>query len=160
MLNKVILKGNIGRSPKFEKTQSGKDVGKFFLATSLSWKTEDGEWHTHTDWHRVTVLKTSTLSWMQGVLKRGDGVYVEGKLSYHKWVDKYGQERATPHVMVTNREGLIELIRSSSSSGVSDLPTPDLSILDRPKSLEEEGLAPFQDSDPPSLSQPMEENSL
>jgi single-strand DNA-binding protein len=120
MLNKIILKGNIGRSPRFEKTQAGKDVGKFFLATTQSWKDEGGEWQKHTDWHRITVLKTSALKWMRDILKRGDQVYVEGKLSYHKWADQYGQERATPHVMVTNREGQIELIRSSGSSGIPE----------------------------------------
>lgn len=115
MLNKVILKGNIGRSPHFSMTQTGKEMARFFLATATSWKTKDGEWHTHTEWHRITILKSSTLRWMKGILKQGDTVYIEGKLSYHRWTDKFGQDHATPHIMITSGIGLIELIRHSNA---------------------------------------------
>ncbi len=112
MLNKIILMGNIGRAPEYAKTQAGKETARFFLATSTSWKAKDGEWHTHTDWHRVSVFKESTVRWMKDVLKQGTTVYIEGKLSYHCWTDKYGQARATPHIMITNRDGKLEFIRS------------------------------------------------
>lgn len=153
MLNKVILKGHIGRPPQFSKTQTGADVGKFFLATSTSWKEEDGEWKTHTEWHRITVFKTSTLKWMKGILKQGDTIYLEGKLSYHCWKDKFEQDRVTPHVMITNREGIIELIRSSPSSATAT-PLPSL-----PHDEKDKKQASEEDEDIP-LSQPLTENSL
>lgn len=141
MLNKIILKGNIGRSPHFTTTQDNKEVGKFFLATTMSWKSEDGEWQSHTDWHRITVFKPSTLKWMKDVLKRGDMIYVEGKLSYHCWVDKYDQNRVTPHVMVTNRDGVIELIRSAplASQKTTSEPTDEQDI---PASIEKDAPLP------------------
>ena len=113
MLNKVILQGNIGRAPKVFLTQEGKEIATFSLATSTSWKDKSGEWQKSTNWHRITVFRQSTIGWIKDILKRGDPVYVEGKLSYHRWTDKFGQERATPHVMVTGREGRIEHFLSS-----------------------------------------------
>lgn len=111
-MNKVILKGNIGRTPRFSLTQKGKEVAKFFLATSMSWKGKDSEWQTHTEWHRITVFKESTIRWLKDILKQGDTIYVEGKLSYHRWTDKYGQARGTPHIMITKHDGRVEFIRS------------------------------------------------
>ncbi len=104
--------GNIGRNPEYAKTQTDKEAARFFLATSKSWKDKDGEWNTHTDWHRISVFKESTVRWMKDIVKQGTTVYIEGKLSYHCWTDKFGQARATPHIMVTNRDGKIEFIRS------------------------------------------------
>ncbi|HCE95536.1 MAG TPA: hypothetical protein DER04_02055 [Holosporales bacterium] len=114
-MNKVILIGNIGRSPQFGLTQDGKEIAKFFLATSTSWKAEDSEWHTHTEWHRITVFKESSIRWMKDVLKQGTTVYVEGKLSYHRWTDQYGQVRATPHIMITKHEGRVGFIKHSQA---------------------------------------------
>lgn len=119
MLNKVILKGNIGRAPKTWLTQNGRKLATFFLATSASWKDDKGEWQTCTDWHRITVFREATVGWMKDVLKKGDPVYVEGKLTYQNWTDKYGQSRLTPHVVISGREGRLELLRSFTHGGVS-----------------------------------------
>src|SRR5690606_10045439 len=112
MLNKIILMGNVGRTPEYAKTQADKEAARFFLATSKSWKGKDGEWNTHTDWHRILVFKESTIRWMKDIVKQGTTVYIEGKLSYRCWIDKFGQARATPRIMVTNRDGKLEFIRS------------------------------------------------
>lgn len=104
MLNKVLLKGNVGRAPKAFLTQEGKEV----VATKTSWKNECGEWQTATDWHRITVFRESTIHWIKDLLKRGDSVFVEGKLAYQHWTDKYGQSRSTPHVVVSRFGGKVE----------------------------------------------------
>lgn len=114
MLNKVILTGNVGRAPKVCLTQEGKEIVTFYLATSQYWKDETGEWQSVTDWHHIAIFRESTIRWLKDVLKRGDSVYVEGKLTYHSWTDKYGQKLFSPHVVITNREGRVEYLRSSS----------------------------------------------
>jgi len=116
MLNKVILKGNIGREPKIWLTIDGREIATFSLATSSSWKDSDGEWQKCTDWHKVTVFRESTVKWIKDILKKGDTVYVEGKLTYQHWTDKFGQKRITPYVVITDREGCIEEVRSAAHS--------------------------------------------
>jgi single-strand DNA-binding protein len=141
MLNKVILQGNIGSTPNICLTQEGKEIATFSLATSVSWKDATGEWQSATDWHRIAVFRKSTIGWLKDVLKRGDAVYIEGKLTYHNWVDKFGQKRFSPHVVITNREGRVEYLRPSShfQNTVSPNPLSNLNVQDKPQpdSLEE-----------------------
>ncbi len=113
MLNRVILQGNIGRNPKVCLTQEGKEIITFSLATTQNWRDETGEWQSATDWHHIVVFRESTIKWMKNVLRRGDPVYLEGKLSYHQWIDKYGQKRYTPHVVISGRDGRIKDLRFS-----------------------------------------------
>lgn len=117
MLNKVILQGDVGRAPKITLTQEGKEIATFSLATTESWKDERGERQSATDWHRITVFRDSTIRWIKDSLRRGDRVYLEGKLSYHHWTDKYGQTRSTPHVIIAEKEGCLQhLVRRLSIS--------------------------------------------
>lgn len=124
MLNKIILSGNIGRRPEIKMTQQGKEMATFFLATNLPWKVcaykngkkEGKEIQTHTDWHRITVFRESSVSWIKDKLKQGDTVYVEGRLSYNFWQDRHNQIRLTPHVVVENWQGHVEYLRSPKAS--------------------------------------------
>ncbi|MDI9635800.1 single-stranded DNA-binding protein [Geitlerinema splendidum] len=114
-MNKVILTGNVSRAPTTCLNQKGKEIATFFVETSHSWKDETGEWQSATDWHQVSVFRESTVRWVKDVLKRGDPVSVEGKLSYQYWTDKLGQSRSTPQVVITRAEGKVELFQFASN---------------------------------------------
>lgn len=116
MLNKVILKGNVGHAPEIKLTQQGRQIATFSLATSFSWKDSDGEWQTHVDWHRIIVFRESTVKWIKDVLKKGDTVYVEGKLSYHPRTNKYNQKYFTPYIIIEGWQGQVVHLRSSKAS--------------------------------------------
>ncbi len=131
MFNRVILQGNIGRSPRLSLTQEGKEILTFSVATVSSWKAcppeggELGEWVSITDWHHIAVFRESTIKWLKNKLKRGDPVYIEGKLTYNSWIDKYGQKRVNSHVTIAGRDGHIvhlpsAVIRSQSSNSNSN----------------------------------------
>jgi single-strand DNA-binding protein len=114
-MNKVILIGNVSRAPKTHLTQHGKEFTTFFVETTHSWKSQTGEWESATDWHRVSVFRDSTVRWVKDIIKRGDHVSVEGKLTYQNWTDKYGQKRSTPHVVITKTEGKVEHFLSAAT---------------------------------------------
>lgn len=116
MLNKVILMGNVGRSPHIFLTQEGREIANFSLATTVAWKDKEGEWQSATDWHQITVFRGSTVRWVKDLVKKGDTVYVEGKLVYQRWTDKYNHPRITAHVVVSSRGGKVEHLRSSRSN--------------------------------------------
>ncbi|MBS0272305.1 MAG: single-stranded DNA-binding protein [Proteobacteria bacterium] len=122
MLNKVILKGNIRQAPQVWIAQNGREIATFSLATSSSWKDMSGEWQTATEWHRVIVFRPSTVTWIKDVLKKGDTVYIEGKLAYQQWIDKYNRSRMTPQIVVSGRDGKIEYLRSTTSEHHEVLP--------------------------------------
>lgn len=111
-MNKVILKGRIGQAPRISMTQNGQEIATFSIATSTSWKDGAGEWQSHTDWHKVFVVRKSTLTWIKDILRQGDTVYVEGKLTYTQWTDKHNQSRSTPLIVISGSEGRLEYIRS------------------------------------------------
>jgi len=110
----------MGRLPKIWLTQDGREVATFFLATNEKWKNPTGEWQSCTDWHRVTVFRESTVQWVKDVLKKGDSLYVEGKLTYSQREDKYGQTHFKSHIVIAGREGRIEHLRSSRTVAEED----------------------------------------
>lgn len=112
MINKVILKGNIGKKPHIALDQRGREIASFSLATNTKWKDGSGEWHQHVDWHQIVIFRDSTVRWIKDVLKKGDTVYIEGKLSSHNWTDKYNQPRTDSAVIIAGSEGKVEYLRS------------------------------------------------
>jgi len=87
-LNKVIIIGHLGRDPEL------KDVGSttvcnFSLASTEKWKDKDGNKQERTEWHNVTLWgKQGEV--VQKYCKKGDALYVEGRLQTDKY-DKDGQ---------------------------------------------------------------------
>lgn len=98
MINKVILIGNLGRDPEVRTLESGTKMVRFSVATNESYKDKSGEWQTLTEWHNV-VLWRSLAERAERELKKGNMVYIDGKLTTRKWSDKDGQDRYTTEVV-------------------------------------------------------------
>ncbi|MBA2684098.1 MAG: single-stranded DNA-binding protein, partial [Gemmatimonadaceae bacterium] len=116
-LNKVTLIGNLGADPEVRSTTGGNRVATFSLATSRSWSGPSGDKQEKTEWHRCVVWnsKASTLAdIVERYLKKGDKVYVEGRIEYRQWQDKENQTRYTTEINVR------ELIMLSGKAGGSD----------------------------------------
>ena len=102
-LNKVTLIGNLGADPEVRSTTGGNRVATFSLATSRSWSGPSGDKQEKTEWHRCVVWnsKASTLAdIVERYLKKGDKIYVEGRIEYRQWQDKDGQTRYTTEINV------------------------------------------------------------
>ena len=100
-LNKVILIGNLGSDPEVRSTTGGNRVATFSLATSRSWNDASGQKQEKTEWHRCVVWnsKTSTLAdIVERYVKKGDKLYVEGRIEYRQWQDKDGQTKYTTEI--------------------------------------------------------------
>ncbi|MEK6769407.1 MAG: single-stranded DNA-binding protein [Gemmatimonadota bacterium] len=102
-LNKVMLIGNLGADPEVRSTSNGSRVASFSLATSRQWTTQGGEKQEKTEWHKIVVWnnKGSGLAdVVEKYLKKGDRVYVEGRIEYRTYEDKEGQTRYVTEVNV------------------------------------------------------------
>lgn len=102
-LNKVMLIGNLGADPEVRSTSNGSRVATLSLATSRQWTTQAGEKQEKTEWHRCVVwnAKGSGLAdVVEKYLKKGDRVYVEGRIEYRTWQDKEGQKRYSTEINV------------------------------------------------------------
>lgn len=112
-LNKVMLIGNLGADPEVRMTPSGVQVATLSIATSYSWKDPNGTAHDKTEWHRV-IFWRGLADIAQKYLKKGNSVYVEGRLQTRSWDDSSGQKKYTTEVI---GDQLIMLGAASSQSG-------------------------------------------
>ncbi|MBW8051469.1 MAG: single-stranded DNA-binding protein [Cytophagales bacterium] len=95
-VNKAILIGNLGKDPEVRVIENDRKVAKFSMATSESWKDKTtGERVDKTEWHNI-VLWRGLADIAEKYLKKGDKVYIEGRIrtrSYEKdGVTKYFTE--------------------------------------------------------------------
>jgi single-strand DNA-binding protein len=104
-VNKVILMGNCGRDPEVRYLPSGQAVANVSVATSSRRKDKNsGEMIEDTQWHRVTFY--DRLAEIAGeYLKKGNPVYVEGRLKYGVYTDKTtGVEKNTVDIIATEMQ--------------------------------------------------------
>lgn len=98
-VNKVILIGNLGRDPEVRHLENGAVVANFSIATSETYTDKNtGERRTNTDWHNI-VLWRGLAEIAEKFLRKGQKIYVEGKLKTRSWQDKDGNTRYTTEVL-------------------------------------------------------------
>lgn len=113
-LNKVTLIGNLGSDPEVRSTTGGNRVATFSLATSRSWNDQSGGKQEKTEWHRCVVWNTKSSQLadiVERYVKKGDKLYVEGRIEYRQWQDKEGQTKYSTEINVR------ELIMLGSPKG-------------------------------------------
>ncbi len=97
-VNKVILVGHLGGDPESRYTSTGNAVTTFNLATNESWKNSDGNYEDNTEWHRC-VFFGKLAETANEYLKKGQLLYMDGKLRTRSWEDKNSVKRYTTEVV-------------------------------------------------------------
>ena len=120
MINKVTLIGHLGQDPEVRRLENGTPVGRFSLATNESYKDANGELVEQTEWHNIVVWRGSAEQ-AEKYLKKGNLVYVEGKISYRKYTDKNGVEKSLTDIVAFNFRSLTK----KESSGITNFPTQE-----------------------------------
>ncbi|GGA89751.1 hypothetical protein GCM10011369_34910 [Neiella marina] len=104
-VNKVILVGNLGQDPEVRYMPNGNAVANITVATSESWKDQQGQPQERTEWHRVVMFRR--LGEIAGeYLRKGSQVYIEGKLQTRKWQDQNGQDRYSTEIVADQMQML------------------------------------------------------
>lgn len=117
-LNKVILIGNMGDDVKIHEFDNQNKIGRFPLATSEAFTSkETGERITQTEWHNV-VARNKAAEILEKYAKKGDKLYIEGKIKTRKWQDSSGVDRYTTEIIVNDFTFLTPK-GADSSSGAS-----------------------------------------
>ena len=100
-VNKVILVGRLGKDPEVRHLENGATVANFSMATSETYKDRTtGERKEQTEWHNV-VLWRGLAEVVEKYVKKGDQIYIEGKLRTRSW-EKDGITRYTTEVVGDN----------------------------------------------------------
>jgi single-strand DNA-binding protein len=127
MINKVILVGRLGRDPETRYTSSGQAVCNFTMATDESFKSRTGERQQRTEWHRV-VMWAKLAEIAQQYLKKGQLVYIEGRLQTRQWDDKRdGSKKTTTEIVAITMKmlgGRSEGAAAGASAGTAGAGSP------------------------------------
>ena len=100
-VNKVILVGHIGGDPEVKYTPSGTAVVNLTLATNEVRRDKEGNDVETTEWHRLVVWGKQA-EFAGNYVKKGQLLFVEGRLQTRKWEDRNGVERRTTEVVTEN----------------------------------------------------------
>ncbi|MFC4635062.1 single-stranded DNA-binding protein [Dokdonia ponticola] len=97
-VNKVILIGHTGDEVKMHYFEGGNSIGRFPLATNEEYTNRTtGERVSNTEWHNI-VVRNKAAEICEKYLKKGDKVYIEGRLKTRKWTDDKGLERYSTEI--------------------------------------------------------------
>ena len=120
-VNKVILVGRLGRDPEVRYMPNGEAVANFGVATSEQWKDKAGAKQEKTEWHNITMYRR--LAEIAGdYLRKGQEVYIEGKIQSRKYTGKDGVERTAYEIIASE----MKMIGGKGDAGGStqDEPKP------------------------------------
>lgn len=109
-LNKVMFIGNVGSDPEIRATSSGARVAKLSLATNRSWSDRSGQQQEKTEWHRLTFFGR-LVDIVEQWVKKGDRLYVEGRLEYSQTQDDQGGTKYWTDIVVQ------EMVMLGSTAG-------------------------------------------
>jgi len=120
MANKAILVGNVGQDPEIRHNTAGEPIANISLATSEKWTNKDGEKQEKTEWHRIVIFgKLADV--VQKYVKKGDKLYIEGKIQTRKW-EKDGIARYSTEI-VLDFGGKMEMLGSKGDSTQTTAPS-------------------------------------
>jgi single-strand DNA-binding protein len=115
-VNKVILVGRLGRDPETRFTSGGQAVCNFTMATDETFKDRNGERQKRTEWHRI-VLWGKLAEIAQQYLKKGQLVYIEGRIQQRQWDDPKTNTKRTSFDIVGNVMRMLTSRAESAAAG-------------------------------------------
>ena len=99
--NRVQLLGNLGADPEMVILENGSKLAKFSIATNETYKNQEGEKVTDTQWHNVVAWgKLAEIA--ENFLVKGKEVMIEGKLVNRSYETKEGAKRYVTEVKCTD----------------------------------------------------------
>ncbi|MCC9136442.1 single-stranded DNA-binding protein [Pontibacter silvestris] len=100
-VNKAILIGNLGKDPEVRHLEGGVAVARFPIATSESYKDKNGQKQERTEWHNI-VLWRGLAEVAEKYLRKGQSVFIEGRIRTNNYQDKDGIQRYSTEIVADN----------------------------------------------------------
>ena len=118
MINKVILLGRLGKDPVIRRLENGRVVANITLATN-DYYTKDGQRMESTEWHNLEMWDKQAET-AEKYMKKGNLLYVEGKIRTDRYIDAEGQERQTRKIRVNNFQMMGSLVGDNRNQDRQD----------------------------------------
>lgn len=118
-LNKVMLIGHTGDEVKMHYFDDNNCLGRFPLATNEEYINKNtNERVSNTEWHNI-IVRNKAAEICEKYLRKGDKVYIEGRIKTKKWTDDKGNDRYSTEIQCTE----FTFLTPKSKSG-NNAPTP------------------------------------
>lgn len=150
-LNRAQIVGNMTRDPEMRYTPNGQAVCSFSVATNRRWKGADGTNQEATEFHNI-VAWTKLAEIMTQILKKGNKVFIEGRLQTRSWEGQDGAKRQRTEIVAEN---FIALTPKSAGGLTPESPEVSDGIEEFPTSAEATAGNPVDKS--PSDAEPAKE---
>ena len=98
--NSVQLIGNLGKDPEMTTLEKGKKIARATIATNESYKSNNGDKVTETQWHNL-VAWDAKAEFMEKYLKKGHEVIIKGRISNRSYEDKSGVTKYISEIIVS-----------------------------------------------------------
>ena len=104
-MNKVMMIGHVGTDPEVRYVEQGVAVARFrFATTEKGYTLQNGtQVPDHTDWHNV-IFYRGLAKVVEKYVRKGDKIYVEGRIRYRAYDDKRGMRRMITEIYAENME--------------------------------------------------------
>lgn len=155
-VNKVVLVGRLGRDPETRYMSNGDAVVNFSMATDENWKDKDGNRQQKTEWHNIVMFRRLAEIAAQ-YLKKGQLVYIEGKIQSRKYTGKDNIERTAYDIVANEMKMLGSRSENSGGSGYSSFPAEEDYATNNTPASSDIPKPPNQASAPASTPEPMED---
>jgi single-strand DNA-binding protein len=97
-LNRVLLIGNLTRSPELRHTSNGIAVADMRLAVNRQYTSQSGEKRSEATFLTVVVWGKQAEASAQH-LSKGSAVFIEGRIQIREWDGKDGQKRTATEII-------------------------------------------------------------
>ena len=106
-MNMVMFIGNVGADPEVRYFEADHAVANLRLATTEKGYTlpNGTKVPDRTDWHNLIFFRRLARV-VEQYVRKGDKLYVEGRLQYRKYDDKQGIQRTAVEIVVDSMEML------------------------------------------------------
>lgn len=120
-LNKVQIIGNLGKDPEVRHFEGDMSVARLAVATDESYKDKNGQMVERTEWHNV-VLWRGLSKVAEQYLKKGDKVYIEGRIRTRSWE---AENKEMKYITEVEGQQMIMLTPKGTSGNAAPMPSPD-----------------------------------
>lgn len=100
-INKAILLGHVGHTPKLVQSRAGTPATSISLATTKTVYNADGNRDQRTEWHKVVAFGR-TAEILCTYVQKGNLLWVEGELQTRTYAGRDGQLKTVTEVVAGN----------------------------------------------------------
>jgi len=116
-MNRVVIAVYVSKKPEVRRLPSGTPVANVRVGESVRYADGSGETREHTNWHSLSFY--GKLADVAQTLKKGDNVYVDGRIEQRKFIARDGSKPRTVHEIVVSQCHLIAPVRRRNKAAES-----------------------------------------